>query len=146
VRNEVGNFPDNQTAFLYSNIEHLEELVDAQERFKLFRAVEDSDLEVRTFAVAMTTDVCKFLKGAQQNIISRMVNKNHFDSLNVKNVTCPLYKGLNMIANITFTDALLPPFLSEVRARIVREAYGKLRGHKNWTKLFVMELWFRVKK
>jgi hypothetical protein len=123
---------------------HRVEYKKIQQRYQIFRRGDNNDYS--DLMLNLNTDTCKFLKGMQLNYLMRVINENFFKSANVNNLTCPLEKGLHLIAHTKYTDSFLPPTPYELHVKIVKEPFVITKTQKKWTRLYTMELFVRVKK
>jgi hypothetical protein len=141
----VTNTEDMEKGLISYEAELLEDIFDGEDRYTIFAKADSADKEITRQIFAFKFNTCKFGEGAamRENRLIRYIKK-HAKYLNY---LCPARKGLKIhIYNETYSDELIPSLPNEVQVRSHKEAFGKLKGMKNWMKLFTQDLFISVKK
>jgi hypothetical protein len=141
----VGNTDDLEQGLVSCEHEALEEVIDLDYRYSIFKKVDSSDKNVSHQIFSFRYNTCQLLEGAKmrENFFFRLLNNTQ----PATNFTCPIPKGLKFhFYNSTIGDRFLPPISVEMEVRSHKAVYGKVKKTKKWTKLFTQDIFMRIKK
>jgi Protein of unknown function (DUF1091) len=142
----IKNTPDKKSFLCNSFWEAKQTIMETDQRMKLFTAEDERDYDIDHFMFTYTINLCKFLKGATNNVVGRMIADDYFRSLG-KNYSCPIKKGtIAVFKDMLITDALIPPMPTETRFRLENTVFAKLEGQKKYLRMYKWNMFLKIKK
>jgi hypothetical protein len=142
----IRNTPDGQSGVISLFWEFKKAIMETEERLTLYKAQDERDYDLNHFMFSYTMNLCKAVRQAKKNLLSRVMAEGFFKALS-SNYSCPVKKNSKYnVQNLTISDTLLPPIPTEERFRIEMNVFTKPEGQKKFTKTYKMNLFVKIKK
>jgi hypothetical protein len=139
------NSSDEEKILLTFETDYFVDVFDVEERYSVFIQADSADRFITRQVFAFKFNDCDMRSGStmRNNFLLQMLLKGA-QTLNIK---CPFVNGTKLHSyNQTFDDNLLPPIPVEIKARYLKEVFGKLKDTNRWRKLHTLDVVVRAKK